>query len=470
MMQIKVSTNAKLFLFFLIVIFALKASTLDDPFYWDDLSIGLAIKEIEASPFPLKVVTEDTFLFHPTLLPYILAMISKIFGYNLFFFHAAIFFSGAIVLTFFYLICEHILKSKFYSLLSTSLLLSLPMYFSFLGRIYYDIPLLAFNIMGLYYLLKEDYWKFLVVSAAGALIKETYVLILPAAFLWIILNKKKEKLSLLAVPFLIVITWFFLSSRIAYYPKIVSAYFPYSSMQLSEYFGSYVNYLIESFIANGMFIITLPAAAYILSALRPKKDKNEMVLLVYIFSYVFFFFFMVHLQRYMLQVFPAMVIFLLLAICKVFSGFKYKDHWAAFTIGCLILILVANYYSADKSFCGCDLEDNMDYTSSLSTYVAAGNYLDQNYPNSSVLTMWPFTKMLENPFLGFVSKKHIVTYFGDDYNETELIITSTQINVRLAEDFSNYIVDQESRGKITLVQTFHERDSATYIYRKVMPD
>ncbi len=272
-----------------IFLIALRIDSLSMPFYWDDIAMGIAIKGFQDKPF--QVISEDANLVHSTLLPTILGTISTITGYNLKAFHMIILIFGAVGLYYMFLLSELIFQKKLIALVSVVILASIPAFFAFLGRIYYDIPLTTLSIMSFYYLFKGRYLRFTVLSTVGILTKEIFVLILPAAFAWMIF-KEKKKLYYLILPLLVFVLWAF--AALLLYPKnvesVISSFFPPIT---SSTFSEWLTFIRVSLFWNGLFMLTVPVTIiYTLHMLASKKtDKEDYVLYFYIATYFVFLFF-----------------------------------------------------------------------------------------------------------------------------------------------------------------------------------
>ncbi|HAM39596.1 MAG TPA: hypothetical protein DCP53_09435 [Elusimicrobia bacterium] len=140
---------------------------------------------------------------NPPLVSYFLAAVIKLFGENEKVFHIIFFCFTILCIIGIYYVSKEFKADPFFSAL---LLIASPAFFVNATDIMLDIPLLTFSVWGLYFIIKEKFFGWIILGFA-ILIKYIAILNLPVVFMWLLLNKKtKENLKYFLIP----ITFLFL--------------------------------------------------------------------------------------------------------------------------------------------------------------------------------------------------------------------------------------------------------------------
>lgn len=102
--------------------------------------------------------------------------------------------------------------------------------------------------------------------------------------------------------------------------------------------------------------------------------------------------------RYLLPVYPFLYILSARSISKIT-----KKYMVVFLL--LVLALFAfSWFGTRSGEPGYRLEDNMEYRDAIIVQKQMDQYIEQNYPESIILTQWPMVTQLRFPMNGFVSK------------------------------------------------------------------
>jgi hypothetical protein len=457
------------FVFFLVffILVILKYNTLNLNFYWDESLLGISVRGFQLDHTPKLVAVEESYLFHTTLTPYVLGIISSVFGYNPLYFRIFILITATIGIIYMFLLSKKIFKNNFVSFCSCILLVFLPSYFSFLGRIYNEIPLVTLTIALIYYLINRKYLLVSVVGLIGILVKESFILVFPAAIFSVWLNKDIKKLKnlvYLSIPVLVFLLWLCLT-LILYKDNFFffkNIFFPPLD---SNHFRIVLFNLKSTLIDNYYFLLTFPSIIYVLVVGYKKSlDSIEKMLISYVLVYLAFLLVSFSLPRYTLVLYPALVIFLIKFLVSISSPDNLNKLTAIVTI-LLLIAFVSKYETRNNDPCGCNLEDNLNYIRSLDTIVSAARYIDSNYRENTMLTSWPMLAYLTYPYLGYVNKSiKNINFFDSHEPKYDIIVISSQLAdyQRLQE-----LIDSLSKeGKVELVANFEQGESFTRIYKK----
>jgi 4-amino-4-deoxy-L-arabinose transferase-like glycosyltransferase len=101
------------------------------------------------------------------------------------------------------------------------------------------------------------------------------------------------------------------------------------------------------------------------------------------------------LTRYLLPVYP-----LILLLCIDIWHARTR-LWPIFAAVTTIVFISAWWLDPPTSFAP---EDNLTYRNMIVVHQEAIDYVAQHYPNATVLTAWPVTADIFNPYLGYVTK------------------------------------------------------------------
>ncbi len=449
------------------VLLILKYDTLNHPFYWDDMTLGTAIKEFHDNPLSFKVIAHP-YLIHTPLLPHFFGVVSALIGYKLEVFHIIIILIGALGIYYMFLLSEHIIKDRFYAILAAITLLFVPIFFSFLGRVYYDIPLITLIIMCFYFLFKERYAHLTFFSVIGVLTKEIFILIIPTILFWILVRRNRKYYTFLAASFVFL---FWACLAVIYKKNELTTILPEFFPKLTPgSFYNWIDYLKLTLLDNWFFMLTFPAIITSIYASIKKKNKAEdYAFYIYILTSLGFFFFSAKLSRYMLPLYPFLIILFFknvqLLVNNITSDIGRK---AVMLPACLIIMLlfIGSFHSEENSSCGCVLEKNLDYVDSLTTYALASEFIESKGGNESVLTQWPFSSMLELPYLGYVKKEIKVEYFKNESNiDYRYIAYSPQIHS--PDVFEKFIDEELRKGNIVKIKEFQVNNAYSEIYEKI---
>lgn len=150
------------------------------------------------------------------------------------------------------------------------------------------------------------------------------------------------------------------------------------------------------------------------------------------------------LTRYLLPVYP-----LELLVC--FSLWRARTElWPIFTAASAAVLLSGLWWNPPTSFAP---EDNLTYRDMIVVHQEAIDYVAQHYPDATVLTAWPVSADLFNPFLGYVTQP-IKAHSIEDFTRPEI--------EKAAQDPGAY--------DVAIVFTTHYTDPAFRRWLEAHPD
>jgi len=207
--------------------------------------------------------------------------------------------------------------------------------------------------------------------------------------------------------------------------------------------------------------------------------KNKFLeVIVPLFVGILFFALIIPLApRYILFLFPLVFLFFAIALNVVFKNYSY--------IAMLIIIIIFSLnFFGDRSTVGFTLETNMEYVDAVKTQMLGAHFIEDNFPNSTVLTAFPLSSELMYPYGGYVKKpinvvtsshfegmignKKNYTYFLNpelypkpliDINSIDLYYYSPQ------QTPSDDVLDIASKLNLTLIKRFELNNKFVEIYK-----
>jgi hypothetical protein len=101
----------------------------------------------------------------------------------------------------------------------------------------------------------------------------------------------------------------------------------------------------------------------------------------------------------------------------------------------------------------------MKYLQLVNLYKSMGDYIKQDHPDSSVLTVFPFNQALREPYLGYIDHPLNVVSFHRKMKENpcELVLFS---NLSQKEDMLHFV----EKDEMVLIKRLEEGDAYAELY------
>src|SRR3989344_428828 len=448
------------------VILILKFPVLSLPYSWDVMNYIIpASQHVFESGFSIFLWEHGN--GHPPLYFLLLGFVFKLFGSMPLVAHLTSVIFSFLAVYFTYLTGKHLFNRKV-GIIASLLMFFYPTFFSYSGMAYLAIPLTALTIMSLYFFIKKNNILYIIISSCLVLTEERAIMVPSALLFYKIFKNKKFNLKkdfIFLIPLLVFGLWL-VSNKLYYghfvYPLNASLlsfniipilfnaiiimknfFFDYYKWGLTSFivlscfsFKLFKNKIrfIYSFILSLLFFIlifNLNELSVYFSKYFPNINNyffilKEFSLLFtilffifllsferfvnfwsnknfYVFYFVFIFAFFSYIifipfpLRYGLPIYP--IIFLLFSVSLV-KIFKKYSYFLLF----IVLVLFVIQWTGDSNLPGFVLESNMEYVDVVKTHQMASHYLEENYPNSTILVSYPQSLELKYPYLGYVNK------------------------------------------------------------------
>ena len=290
-------------------------------------------------------------------------------------------------------------------------------------------------------------------------------IITPIFFIQFVNIKKIKNFNKIIIPLLIALISFIIFLNVQ---DILSKY-----SNLFPNIESYLN-LIRNFsilFSLIVFIILISFKEIIKFTLN--KRLWELFILIIIFIGVHTFVIPVT-PRYLLPIFPAIMILIANSISNTFKNKSY--------IIMLIFIIISamQFYGASDKV-GFTLENNLEYQDFIKVRQLGASYLETNYPNATILTTFPLSLDLSHSYGKYVGRElNIVTidHYGGlvNKNYTQFLhpetIPKKQINQSKIDIYyhspqefpTKEVYDIKDKLNLTLIKRFEINNKSTEIY------
>jgi len=404
----------------LAVVFLSKLITLNVPYHWDEMGAYIPPAHWLAEGSLIKAIPgfypAEKFFGHPTGLYFSLAVIYKVFG-------EAIWISHLFIITFAYLgvlytyLLGRMIFNRIVGVIAAVFLFGSPLYFAQSGLVLGDIPITAFGVMSVYYGLKGRYAAYLICSVYMVMLKETSIAIVAAMMIYLFIVERGKsgtwvKILKYSVPGF-VLAAFFILQKIETGHFLCNPYFkstPAMSLSFNDIIhqGSWV--LNWTLLMQYRWILTLiTIVSLIIYRKAAWKKEYGLFLLIMIFfvgafSLIFF------MTRYIQSILPYLSIMGAAAFVSLIKNDKLK---VLFVIVVLVFFGL-KYYPDDRDYHCYD--DSMQYTQMVKVNLDACRYIEKEHAGRSVLTVWPVSQALQEPYQGYVKNPVKVVSFDEDYD------------------------------------------------------
>jgi len=419
MMKVRINTSEIILsMVLLAVVLISKTPTLNLPYHWDELEAYVRPAHYLAQEGLWRIVPgtypdtpeyepaigrenpEETFFGHPPGLYFSLALLYKLITESVWISHLF-----AIAFAFLGVYYTYRLGSFLFDrvagLFAALFLFCTPLYFAQAGLVLGDLPITALGVMSVYYALRERYGVFLLCSVYMVLVKETSVAILAALWLYVFWAQRKQpnfkrKLVFHSIPILI-LGLFFLWQRLATGSVFPNPYMDYNRVFYFDW--SHASWVIRwTLIEQYRWVLCGLVAVHFLVC-RRRAWKKEYVLFALIgLSYTGAFCFLFFMTRYILPFLP----FLCLAGAAAIAALT-RNRWVQTAVTTIIMIAFGTKFYGN-SIGYSNYGEDLQYTDMIAIHQEACHYIENNFENPNIVTLYPVSLMLREPYLGYVKR------------------------------------------------------------------
>lgn len=460
-----------LFLFFLILLFFVKANILNAPYHWDVMGYVMPSAENFFQTGRLGSLTGLS--GHPPLFFILLAFCWKVFGQSVFVSHGLVLFFGAFGLTFAFILTEKIFSWK-EAAAAVCLLFFNPLFFAQVGLVYLSVPLAGLAVSTVFFYLRRRHILYLISAAAMILIKETAAVVVASIVVYdlllVLAGKVKwreglRRAAVLSLPFISLAFW------ILYHWKKSGWIFNTKLLvnrerALTLFRGNFFRHLIFDASAENVnrygWIIFLALTVYLVcQAVKGKRLKAEWLFLMIVILNILFFSYTDDLPRYFLIFYP----FYFILGARAFVGLSAKLRLKDFVSGALVMaviLLSVTHYSGRRDTDGWRLESNMEYLDFVRICQSAARFIESGYPEFQIITTFPLTPAFQIPRYGYVSRPlSVVPVEMFENYEDVLVVRSLQANYL---DFNRFL--QSQKDSLKRIAEFARKGKRVVVYKK----
>lgn len=454
------------FFLFLTLVLISKNNILNTPYYWDEIGWAKAaywLSENNLLRFIPGLHPPAAFWGHPSGLHLTLATIFKLLGQSIWLSHLLILLFSFLGVYFTYLLAGFLYGSPV-GIFSALFLFFSPIYYAQSGFFLGDIPVTALGVASVYFAIRKKYVPYLICAIYMVMIKETGIAIVFSLLIyfffteWIKLKHKFKEFLIYSVP-LLVITSFFI------FQKIITGKFcciyPYKfelfNIQSEALFNQAIRISKWLFVYQYRYIFSfLIVLNLILIKTSRNRKENLLFLLVFLFS-GFSFTFLYFLPRYLLPAVPYLCIMGAWSISELI-----KSKVLQTAVGVALVVLMTN--SLTGSPIQGNNEWNMKYLDVIKMHKEMAEFIEKNYPDSRILTIFPNTDQLKTPYLGYVKKPLITINLPEDkllgYNQNfDLILISDPAGRHI-----NKLREYVKRNKLHMVKRIEKDEIITELF------
>ncbi len=422
-----------LFSLLLILLFLFWWPTRNLPFWWDSAGVvAIGSKILIRNNFKLIELGIPGNYPHTILFVQIHALLWKVFGTSILVSHLLMLFFGALTLLYMYLLGKLLFKNKpaagFIGFFSGVLLLFTPVFYAQLGIIYTEIPIAAFALMSVYYLLQGKIIKFTLSNLLLVFTKDTAIFIVVIEWLYVIAREiisaisvdkpfRHKAVAKKSFPFLLVIFLlflFFLVHKLTTGWWYIPPGYPQSAISRAIFPENIWNVFRFMFIDQWRIIPTILLLIFLEEGVVRRQFQKEVlrpdVVLIFILPLLTAVFFGLteFLQRYIVIALPLYYVLFMYLFVVFLQKRSFVTHVLFLTIVtgiiCGFFYTQWNLHRQITTFYFTPLEDNLEYRDVIAVGEVLSDFLQKHYPEAKILTSFPANYMIEQPFQGYVKK------------------------------------------------------------------
>lgn len=344
------------------------------------------------------------------------------------------------------LVATYFLGKELYNnkvgLLASFLLFFLPIFQSQTSLFYLAIPLTFFFTISFYYYFKKKWWHYLFFASCLVLTKETGAMIIAlltlfTAFINLIntrvcLKKTIKNSLIIGFPLVLFAVWLLLNKHfLGWYLWPYNSGYLFSNRSYGHNISDYIHILEDSFTATGTWVLTFGLLSGINIAIWNKKARKKIFhnnKILFIFFVTLFscgvFFFSAYLPRYLLFVWPFLLVIL---AAFIHLAWQVNSKLTNILLFALLITLASNWFHFSNKPIYWAGETNYAYTNIIKHQQQVVHYIDKTLiKDSIIMTEHPFALTLIWSPAGYVQ-------INDKYRITKLDPTNYF-------DFSGYII------------------------------
>jgi hypothetical protein len=452
------------FLLFLLVVFITKFSTLNTPYYWDEMGWVRAAHWLSGVNLLRSIPgfhPPTTFWGHPPALHISLASLYKLFGESIWLSHLLILCFSFLGAYFTYLLGTFLYGRKV-GIFSALFLFFSAIYFAQSGMFLGDIPVTALGVMSIYFALRKKYIPYLLCAVYMVMIKETAIAIIFSLLIYLFLTEgQRSKYAFREIlkygaPLLVIAAFSILQKVTT--GKFCCIYsFKFQLFELQPSLVVHQAFLVTKwlFFYQYRYIFTF---LIVLNLIINKASRSRKELLLFLPIFIlsgYSFSFLYFLPRYLL---PALPYFYMMAAWSLIELIKSKKLQTVMGTAITAVLI----YSLSGTVLHGNYEWDMKYLEVVKIHKIMCEYIEEEFPNARVLTTFPHTEQLRRPYLGYVKKPlKAVTFKKErDFGDFDLILFSVPSD----KDKEGMLRDYALRNDLGLIKRLEKDKIISELY------
>jgi hypothetical protein len=430
-----------LFTLFFLALFAMHAPLLRLPYLWDEAGYYIpAAHDLLLSGSLIPTSTPSN--AHPPLVMAYLALAWKLLGFTPVVTRTSILLIASFALLGVFRLAQRVANTKvaIASAICTALY---PVFFTQSSLAHLDLAAAAFTLWGLLAYVEVRRPAIAIWFSLAVLAKETAILAPLALFAWDLLaprlfpsDRPGRKSFALFLPLLPLALWYLYHYHRTGFLFGNPEFFRYNVQSTLHPLRILLAFGLRLWQLLGYLNLYLLTMATVLAMFRPPLDDRQRISLPTQFAFLSVIaayalaMAMIGgavLARYMLPVVPLVII-----VCVSTLRRRVRMWPAVVTI--IVLGFIAALFAHPPY--GVSLEDNLAYRDYIQLHQDAENFLEARYPMARVLTAWPASDELAQPYLGYVTRPVQVLRINDFTAEQLFLAADLRAQFDLALVFS----------------------------------
>jgi len=398
-------TSLFFFVVFAGIILALHLPYLRLPYFWDEMG--------QFVPAAMDIVRDGAWIPHsvtpnvhpPGVMAYV-ALVWSVAGRSILATRVAMLVIAALGLLFVFQLGVELCRSlpPVPALLAPVLLLFSPLFYTQSMLAQLDMPAMVLTALALILFLRRRYAAAACVCTLLVLVKETGIVAAGLFLLWLLIRERRlRQACYFLAPFLALGAWLFLLKRATGHWLGNQEFATYNlvySLEPARAGSALVRRFYYLFVAEFRWIGTL-LIAFAWRKSRLFATPQWALVALFAAAHVVFMslFGGATLDRYLLPVLP------LFYIAAVAAWSVCPQPWRAATVFLWLAGLVAGlFWNFPPSPFVYSLEDDLAMVDFVRVQQDAASFLEMRLPQNRVISVWPFTEELSDPFFGYVRR------------------------------------------------------------------
>jgi 4-amino-4-deoxy-L-arabinose transferase-like glycosyltransferase len=403
----------------IIALFIARYTAVHVPYFWDELGVyvpgALHMKDGGTIGLLPANLEPEYSRGHPLLFYFVTASFFQVFGDSLFMGHLFALLCGCVTLFIFYRFSKAIFN-PLTALIAVIILAYQPIYYTMSGVIFPEMLLTLFSIVAIWGIVKEKWGMYAVSASLAILVKEPAVVLPATAGLILLLESWQEKdfftarrwrrFFMAAIPYF-VFGLFIVIQKLQHGWYFFPYHVGFMSFGISTVVNGVKRMLLELFVEQGRWLFTIPLIVFLIKSKIWKAQggisRYYMVAVLFVLISLGFSSVNFYLSRYLLFVYPIVVLAFAHSIVTLSSDFLKQLRRNIAIVGVLVLGFVIALREMDNG----KFEDtyNMSYVHTVNCVQECVAWLEQQpWSQQEFGANFPIFQAIEDKRNGYLKK------------------------------------------------------------------